>query len=218
MTDLELMQQIRAKWGTQLAQVARRSSVPDFFFAALVANESGGDPSASRFEPEVLLHLIQVLLGERASYGSIGRNELLITIRMSMYTSTSQLGGMPGAGGSLADAAILALRRLKDLATSWGMTQIMGWHTLDYGTKLDWLKDPLGNLEFAAKLLYSFAESYGLDVRKEFESLFRCWNTGQPNGKTFDPEYVPRGLERMKLYEQIAAAPAPPQPPAEEKQ
>jgi len=33
----------------------------------------------------------------------------------------------------------------------------------------------------------------------DFEPLFRCWNSGNPKGKTFDPQYVPNGLSRMKI-------------------
>jgi len=30
--------------------------------------------------------------------------------------------------------------------------------------------------------------------------LFRCWNTGRPDGKTADPAYVENGLRRMEIY------------------
>jgi len=33
--------------------------------------------------------------------------------------------------------------------------------------------------------------------------MFCCWNTGRPYGKTFDPDYVEKGLRRMRIYRQL---------------
>ena len=43
----------------------------------------------------------------------------------------------------------------------------------------------------------------------EFAELFRCWNTGRPNGKTFDPNYVQNGLRRIEIYRRLQAGDAP---------
>src|SRR5258708_34549799 len=80
MSDTELMQSIKTKWGTTIDDVCSASSIPPAFLAALVANEDGahgGDPAAKRFEKLVLAQLWQVLMGRAASYEGIGRMDLL---------------------------------------------------------------------------------------------------------------------------------------------
>jgi hypothetical protein len=89
-------------------------------------------------------------------------------------------------------------------ASSWGLTQIMG---LNYPGEALNLLDPGVNLEHAVVMLSDFAERYSLDLRAEFAELFRCWNTGGPYGETADPEYVPKGLARMKIYEALGNRP-----------
>jgi len=41
----------------------------------------------------------------------------------------------------------------------------------------------------------------------QFEELFRCWNTGRPYGKTYDPAYVETGLRRMTIYRELSHPP-----------
>jgi len=35
--------------------------------------------------------------------------------------------------------------------------------------------------------------------------LFRCWNTGRPDGRTADPAYVENGRRRMEIYRELMA-------------
>ncbi|MDE3178922.1 MAG: hypothetical protein KGM47_04600, partial [Acidobacteriota bacterium] len=51
-----------------------------------------------------------------------------------------------------------------------------------------------------------FARRFGLRMSADFGSLFRCWNTGEPDGQTSDPGYVEEGIRRMALYRQLMAA------------
>src|SRR5271169_2016242 len=65
--------------GNVLGYVAENKSdarVPAEFLAALTANESGGDPQATRFEPGVYQHLKSVAQGRVASYGAISKSLL----------------------------------------------------------------------------------------------------------------------------------------------
>jgi hypothetical protein len=195
MTDAELMAEIRTKWGALIAQVCHSSSVPQAFLAALVAGESGGDPNAKRFEPGVLASLWEVLLGRKTAFGSIGRAQLLT------YAQT----------GSLVIPCPLdySMQRLDGLATSWGLTQIMGYNAVNnmfapgVVAKAEVLIDPGANLEHAITMLAAFAHQFQLDLAEESAELFRCWNTGRPNGETADPRYVDRGLARIKLYNSL---------------
>jgi hypothetical protein len=76
----------------------------------------------------------------------------------------------------------------------------MGFHLIGRrGTVRD-LLEPRFHYRLANQLLAEFAESYQLDLSREFEELFRCWNTGRPDGRTADPAYVENGLRRMEIY------------------
>ena len=193
-TDAELMAEIRSKWGVLIAQVCHTSSVPAAFLAALIANESGGDPNAKRFEAGVLASLWEVLLGRKAAYGSIGRDQL------RTYAQT---------GSSVIPCTLdYSLERLDGLATSWGLTQIMGYNALDTTVpglvaNAETLTTPSIALSDTLKMLATFAHEFDLDLAEESAELFRCWNTGRPNGETTDPRYVDKGLARMKIYSDL---------------
>ena len=96
---------------------------------------------------------------------------------------------------------------LRELSTSWGYTQIMGYHMTSRGGTARDLLDPPRHFRVAIELLAEFAEAYQLDLAHEFEEMFRSWNTGRPYGATHDPGYVSNGLRRISLYrERMAAA------------
>lgn len=217
MSDLDLMRQVFTRCGgTIRAACAAFSSsgfvstnpetrsVPESFLAALVANESGGDSNAKRFEKGVLASLWEVCASRKASYGSIGRQDLLLYLLPTAVSGLRATG--PEGDATLSNAIAGALLRLDSLATSWGLTQIMGYHVLEVGKQVDVLRDPRGNLDFALVLLAQFAARFQLDPTKEFPELFRCWNTGRPDGVTFDPQYVQHGMERMDLWHDVAPA------------
>ena len=167
---------IRQRWGPILASSCRLSSVPESFLAALVANESGGDPAARRFEVGVFKHLRAVAAGTEPHFGSIVARHL---------------------NGADDEA-------LRGLASSWGLTQIMGYHILGRGIAHAYLlADPVLNLHLACRLLSEFAERFDLDVTHEFAELLCCWNSGRPDGKTFDPKYCEKGLQRMQTYKSM---------------
>jgi len=193
MTDLELMQSIKDKWGTAIAAACSVSSVPAGFLAALIANESGGNPYARRFEHSVLASLWEVLLGRKTAYGSIARLSLVGYVTGISVLTVNAPTSLP------ADA----FQRVDALATSWSLTQIMGYHALEpqiAASGMASLKDPAGNLICATRMLGAFAHSYQLDVTRDFEPMLRCWNGGHPTAQTFDPNYVPNGLARMALW------------------
>lgn len=201
--EIELMRRIYRDWHTLLATHCAASSVPEAFLAALISNESAGNSNAQRFEPAVFEHLKSVLLGTRGAYAPVGIKRPLASTDLVSYCDP----GMGEERGSFATS----LQCLQDLATSWGLTQIMGWHLLAFqtGSGVKILSTPNGNIDFAMRLLAWNAEHYGLDLAKDFGDLFDCWNTGDPmrgQVSTFDPKYVPNGMRRMQLYEGIALA------------
>lgn len=194
MTDQELMTKIHSQLHAILERACRASSVPEPFLAAITANESGGDPKASRFEPAVFAKIGMAALGlktftDPSLSRDISQAEWIETAERAMTT----LGFYGG------------LDALRQLSMSYSFTQLMGWHALEWKVSLAGFlgSDPDTHFHDALRLLAFFAQKYQLDLRSEFEPLFRCWNTGRPDGNTYDPNYVPRGLMRMKLYDKI---------------
>ncbi len=254
------MERLHARWGALISQTCRDSElgvrgsrpdppvpsteprffVPPEFIAALIANESGGNPFAVRFEAGVYRHLLAVADGRSPRYGSLRAQDIEEEIHAAstekFLTGSGIQEGLQSVGASrdrgmpllpktrefhtrfLTATFAVEIPRLRDrnvstvtsarsdvlreLATSWGLTQIMGYHMVGrLGTPAD-LAKPEVNLSVAHELLAEFAEEYGLDPHSQFEELFRCWNSGRPRGQTADPEYVAKGLLRIGIYKQ----------------
>jgi Transglycosylase SLT domain len=196
MTDQELMQSIKTKYGAAIAQVCAASSVPPAFLAALIANESGGNTDAKRFEPGVLVALWQVLLGRKATYGAIGRADLVRFV-----------SGLPVEPVQVPTALRADTYQLLDsLAHSWGLTQIMGYHCLEQGCPVaapPALQNPETSLRATVWMLVHFAAEFHLDVASDFSDLLHCWNAGSPGAATFDPHYVSNAMMRMDAYKAL---------------
>jgi hypothetical protein len=169
------MNRIHQQWGPAIQEACKYSSVPPEFLAALIAGESAGNPEAVRFEPRVFRKLCVVRAGLLREY---------VGITHDFLASTEDI-------------------TLRDWATSWGLTQVMGYHVARRPGGVAILKDPASHLKFALGLLSEFVERFQLNPKLEFEEMFRCWNSGGPYGKTFDPKYVEKGLARMKVYQEM---------------
>ena len=179
------MERIHGRWSSAIQEACKYSSVPQEFLAALIAGESGGDPEAKRFEARVFRKLCVVRAGLSREYAGITHDFLASTEDMT----------------------------LRDWATSWGLTQVMGYHVARRPGGVAILKDPATHLKFALGLLSEFVERFQLNPKLEFEEMFRCWNSGAPyddpqtpriEGRTHDPKYVARGLARMEIYRGLA--------------
>ena len=188
------------------------SSAPAEFLGALTANESGGDPAAVRFEPSVYRHLKAVAAGERPRYGGIDAETLCKELTEVLHPKTGEFHAMflnsLFTASQASELSHLADEALRELASSWGFVQIMGFHVIGrHGTVRD-LLTPRFHYRLANQLLAEFAASYRLDLTREFEQMFRCWNTGRPDGRTADPAYVENGLARMEIYRALMMDPA----------
>jgi hypothetical protein len=201
-----LLARIRERWQAHIAEACRYSSVPAAFVAALIANESAGDPGAVRFEPAVYRHLAAVAVGKARRYGSIARGALEAETADILHPKAAAFHAAfltPGFGEAhRSELARTPDDALRELATSWGLTQIMGYHLVGRaGTPRD-LAEP----RFALRLtivLAELAERFELNLARDFAEMFRCWNTGQPYGATFDPAYVDQGLWRMERIQYV---------------
>jgi len=184
MTDAELMGAIAAKYGDAITAATAGTSWPPEFLAALTANESGLDPTESRFEPTVAGSLLMLLIGRRANFGAITQKTLANYFPPNF--TPDQFAGT-----------------LVNLCSSWGPTQIMGYQALARGYLLSELTTNFAkHYKHAVEILADFQKQFRLpDIDpSSAEAYFRCWNAGNPNGQTYDPQYVPNGLLRMQLY------------------
>jgi hypothetical protein len=195
--EMVLMSRIRKTYGAAIEEATAAGSLPPEFLAALIANESGGDPTAARHEPVVLTSLLGVTLGEKAKYGSIGPVDILAFL----VPLNSQVSRDPV---SIVKTALL---RLDSLATSWGLTQIMGYEAIPFGIQISDLESPATCLRITVRMLEDFAKSWNLSLSKDFDSLLGCWNTGRPHAQTADLKYIPNGLARMQIYKSLPDEP-----------
>lgn len=198
--NIQLMQSIHSQWGTAIANACHSSTVPEAFLAALIANESGGDPNAKRFERNVLSSLWELLQGRSAAFGNIGRDDVVA------YITAADPGAADVSADGFPARLTRSMQQLDGLATSWGLTQVMGYEAISFGMRWFWL-NPVTSLNLSLRMLAQFAERYQLDLAKDFSQLFDCWNTGRPHGRTYDPEYIPNGLARIDIYRSLLNEP-----------
>ncbi len=91
---------------------------------------------------------------------------------------------------------------LKNLASSWGPFQLMGYKCLHLNIQIKDLRGP-SSLEHGVEWIN---RTYGDYIRKgRYEDAFHIHNTGhavkEPGKyKTYDPEYIPRGLKHMEYF------------------
>lgn len=177
-------------------RAADTGEVPESFLAALTANESLGDPKAKRLEPAVLSRLVSVILGQRGSYNGVTAGMLWLP--------------PDPATKSQEKYALDQIQHLQDAATSWGFTQIMGYHMLRWDEEIAQLSDPSKHYEFTLRLLRECPEDslqkHGVKVNlsKDFEMMGRWWNTGAPVGKkTYHESYIPNILRRVTQWNQM---------------
>ena len=145
-----------------------------YLMALLMLECSGKKPAGARFEPSVFRRLKQVRDGKRTNYENV-------------------------TAAHLADASDDALR---NLATSWGPFQLMGYKCILLDVNIRDIRGPNG-VEHGADWIN---QTYGSAMRKgRFRDCFHMHNTGQPYPRTglprtHDPQYVPRGMSMMTQF------------------
>ncbi len=215
--EKKLMLAVKAVAGPYLAEFAPTSSVPEAFWAALTANESGADIEEGtpierirRREPSVFTHLAMVAAGFTPRYGSITEIDFAQSEDRQLARPVACHAAIAQQAPSLIASNAPNLQKpsttVADLlgwASSWGWTQLMGYHSLVWKVPLQELVDSSRHYHFAAKLMAGFTGQYDLDPTKDFEQMARCWNTGRPNGVTYDLQYVANLLRRMEVWKQL---------------
>ena len=207
--EFRLVQRVFSRCNEYIQEACRASSVPAGFLGALTANESGGNSAAVRFEPSVYRHLKAVAEGESPRYGGIDAEALCEELAEVLHPKTGEFHAMflnsLFRGEQASELSRLADEALRELASSWGFVQIMGFHVVGWRRSVRDLVEPRTHYHFANQLLAEFAVSHKLNLARDFEGMFRCWNTGRPDGKTADAAYVENGLGRMEMYRMLIA-------------
>lgn len=169
-------QRVLYNYGKEIEDAAKKYDLNDEFLKALCVLESSGNkPSGSRFEKHVYRNLLKVKNKKGYKYGSITHN-------------------------MIKDASDEALR---NLATSWGPFQLMGYQCLQMGI---YVKDIRGEngVEWSIKWIN---KNYGDYIRQnKFADAFHIHNRGIPvpkSGKylTYNKKYVPSGLKLMEYFQ-----------------
>jgi hypothetical protein len=147
---------------------------PEYLMAVIMLECSGRADVPPRFEQGVYNKLVEIKERKRATLESISYSDI-------------------------ADASDDALR---NLASSWGPFQLMGYKCLHLGIKIKDLRGK-NSLYYGVKWIN---DTYGDYVRQgKYADAFHIHNTGRPvpkNGKyfTYDPKYVPNGLQYMEIF------------------
>ena len=154
---------------------ALKFELPYGYLMALIQLEcSGKKPAGERFEPHVFQRLKAVRDGRRENYENI-------------------------TAAHLTDASDAAL---KNLATSWGPFQLMGYKCILLDVKIRDIRGDMGVYHGADWI----NQTYGDRLRRgEYKNCFHLHNTGRPYPKvglpsTHDPQYVPRGVAGISRY------------------
>lgn len=169
--DDAIMLHIYRRLNSEIVSAVQGTEIPASYLAALISLESHppGNPDSQRFEPRVYQRLLE------------------------MKNNGRSFGRLP-----LHQIQLLSDSQLRRLATSYGLTQIMGYHCLDLGCSIE---DLAGQYHLVWSVAYIRRHYLKPIMNKEYEVCFRIHNTGRPEGATYRDDYVEKGLLRMKYYE-----------------
>lgn len=178
--DKFILERTEKNYGKEVDSIASLMEVSPHYLKALIALECSGRKNFNpRFEKHVFRHLKNVRDGKEKRYGSIKRKRIK----------------------KLSDAA------LKNLASSWGPFQLMGYQC--FKLKLHIYEIRGKNSVYWGTVWIK--KSYGKYLKeKKYKDAFHIHNTGRPypvfgKSKTYDPDYVERGLNYINFFKNRAA-------------
>lgn len=169
-----------------IKEVIKDSFLPPELLFALCCNESGKwlarrEQVPSRPEPHVLNALKLVQRGEKQNYKGIVMDDLVE----------------------------MTADQLQELASSHGMTQIMGWWTLKYiPFSIAHLNNPITALRATINILSLSQDKQPIGNESalqyinnfDYESVLRIWNTGKHDGKTYHEDYIKNGFKAIIMW------------------
>ncbi|MFN0033064.1 MAG: hypothetical protein ACKVOR_12965 [Flavobacteriales bacterium] len=174
MSDLEWA---HTNYSDEMIDIANEFDVPYEYLMALTVLECGGEkPAGHRFEKHIFSQLKKLQQAKLRKYESI---------------KPEHLQGMDENG-------------LRNLATSWGPFQLMGYKAIPLGVNVADLRSEEEAARIGAKWI---AGEYGHFLKKKkWKDAFHYHNTGRRfplsgRSRTHDPYYVSDGLRYMKYFE-----------------
>ncbi|MGH9449569.1 MAG: hypothetical protein ACRD11_03420, partial [Terriglobia bacterium] len=174
-TDRIIIERVYRNCQRYIVSAVSRSSLPAEFLGALTGNESGGSAGARCFEARVYADLKAVASGRIPAYGSIGRTELSSALKQAVIFFELGVGGTELTQSIREDTSEEAIepedRGLRDFSTSWGFTQIMGYHVIGRKERIRALLDPQFHFPLAVELLSEFARRFRLRLSSDFDLL-----------------------------------------------
>jgi hypothetical protein len=172
---MSAMDRVENNFGSSIEKAAQQYGINEAYLKALCVLESGGKKNSKRFEPKIYAKLKQVQQGKMNQLEGITKNDL---------KDTDDAG-------------------LRNLATSWGPFQLMGYKCFLLGIKV---KDIRGEdaVDWGVRWVNL---TYGDYVKSgKYEDAFHIHNTGSPlpkNGKprTYHADYIPNGMKHMRMFD-----------------
>jgi hypothetical protein len=168
---------VEFNYGKEIEESADAFNIEPSYLKALCFLESSGKkPAGKRFEKKVFEELKKLRASNRGFYNGLSS---------SMIKNASD------------DA-------LKNLATSWGPFQLMGYQCLLIGVKVQDIRGD-STVYYSVKWI---KQTYGDYLNKgKYADAFHIHNRGIPvpsNGqfRTYNKKYVPNGLSLMKYFDQ----------------
>lgn len=167
----KIMYKIYHQWHPKIMDAVSGTDISAAYMAALISLESSppGNARSERFEQHIYERLYN-LKHQAQKFGSIKQSDL------ARYDDAG----------------------MRQLATSYGLTQIMGYHCIRMGCTIDELR---GEDHLLWAIGYMMNHYQKAAAQKDWQAAFRIHNTGRPDGRPHRADYVERGLLRMEYYQ-----------------
>jgi hypothetical protein len=172
---LSAVERTKVNYGAKVDKIAKEFNIsPEYLKALIVLECSGKKNPKQRFEVHIFERLKQVRDGDRKKYENI--------------TAETLKGASDEA--------------LKNLATSWGEFQLMGYKCVQLDISISEIRGRK-SLYYGVKWITS---EYGhLLKKKRYKDAFHYHNTGRKHpivgrARTHNPKYVELGLAYMKQF------------------
>ncbi len=178
-TQKETISRVEKNYGRSVEQNANKFELPAAYIKALIVLEcSGYKVIKPRFEKHVYNSLIKVRDGKQNNYYNLKQKKLK----------------------NLSDAAI------KNLASSWGPFQLMGYQVFNLGIRVHDIRGE-NSIYWGIKWINN---RYGTKLKNNhYRDCFHIHNAGYklPGNnipKTHAPDYIPNGMKYIKAFETLA--------------
>ncbi|MFN5641279.1 MAG: hypothetical protein ACK4V4_07785 [Sphingobacteriales bacterium] len=171
--DETVYERTNKNYGNDIELLSTKFDLPQEYLKALIILESSGN---KKVPPRYEAHVFQKLVKLR-------NNQLVSYEKLKPY--------------HVKDATDDAL---KNLSTSWGPFQIMGYKCLELGVSVSDLRGDSA----VYWGVYWINKEYGQYLkRKKYTEAFKIHNTGSPTGETYDSKYVSKGLSHINYFERL---------------